>query len=164
MITPRPPPGRPGSSDAHVTRLPISFGLRQNMTSGISANGMPKERNTWLSTRARDGSKWIPITIMAGTMVIARRRKIGDLAVDEALHHHLAGQGPDRRGRNAGGEQRDAEHDAAVRAEVMVESVVHLVQVVAYVEHPARVEYGGRRREHRHVDDTRDPHARSRSR
>ena len=47
------------------------------MTSGIIANGMPKERSTWLSTSARVGSKWLAISTRAGTMVIARRRKTG---------------------------------------------------------------------------------------
>ena len=56
-------------------KLPISFLLRVNITSGIIANGIPKDRNTWLRINAREGSKLAAITISAGTMVIPRRRK-----------------------------------------------------------------------------------------
>ncbi|MGA7912040.1 MAG: hypothetical protein WB682_02955 [Candidatus Dormiibacterota bacterium] len=36
---------------------------------------MGKTNKPWLSTGARDGSKRIPITIMARSILIARRRK-----------------------------------------------------------------------------------------
>ncbi len=48
-----------------------------NTTSGISANGMPKDRNTWLSTSARVGLKPTASRTRAGSMVMARRRKTG---------------------------------------------------------------------------------------
>ena len=38
---------------------------------------MPKERTTWLPTRASVGSSPMARTISAGARVIARRRKIG---------------------------------------------------------------------------------------
>ena len=47
------------------------------MTRGINANGIPNDSRTWLSTSARDGSKLLAIRTIAGTIVIARRRKIG---------------------------------------------------------------------------------------
>jgi hypothetical protein len=46
-------------------------------SSGISANGMPKERKTWLRTRALVALNPTPISTRAGIMVIARRTKIG---------------------------------------------------------------------------------------
>ncbi len=47
------------------------------ITSGISANGIPKLSTTWLITSVRDGSTPIPITTKAGIIVTARRTKIG---------------------------------------------------------------------------------------
>ena len=38
---------------------------------------MPKERATWLTTSAREGSTPAAMMTSAGTMVIARRTKIG---------------------------------------------------------------------------------------
>ena len=57
-----------------LTRFPINFLSRVNMSSGIIANGIPNDRNTWLKTSAREGSKLAAMTISAGTIVIARRR------------------------------------------------------------------------------------------
>src|SRR6202023_313645 len=55
------------------TSEPISFRLLVKNSSGTSANGMPKERKTWLRTRALVLSKPTPIRIKAGIIVIARR-------------------------------------------------------------------------------------------
>ncbi len=48
-----------------------------NSTSGTSANGMPNERTTWLSTSARVGATPRNATIRAGAAVIARRANSG---------------------------------------------------------------------------------------
>ena len=48
-----------------------------NITSGISANGIPKERMTWLITSVRDGSSPIAITTNAGIIVTKRRTNSG---------------------------------------------------------------------------------------
>src|ERR1700678_3475484 len=59
------------------TSVPIRSLLPVKTTSGMSANGMPKDRKTWLRTSALVGSKPTPISTSAGIMVIARRAKIG---------------------------------------------------------------------------------------
>src|SRR5713226_1245750 len=114
------------------------------MTSGINANGMPNDRNTWLKTRACDRSKCTPITIIAGTMVIAAQED-RDLAVDEALHHDLACQGADRGRRDPRSEQRDAEDDSTVGAHELIEATEDLGQIAADAGEAARVEHGGGR-------------------
>ena len=48
-----------------------------NQTSGISANGIPNESTTWLSTNVRVGLRPIAATISAGSIVTSRRTKIG---------------------------------------------------------------------------------------
>ncbi len=53
------------------------FFLLVKITSGISANGIPKERTTWLNTSVREGSTPMAITISAGSIVTARRTKRG---------------------------------------------------------------------------------------
>ena len=62
-----------------LTSEPISERSRQNSRSGISANGIPNESATWLSTSARDGSMPTAMITSAGAIVIARRRKSGIL-------------------------------------------------------------------------------------
>ena len=59
--------------------------------SGTSANGMPNDSTTWLSTSARVGSSPIASTMSAGAIVTRRRSDERDRARDEALHDHLAG-------------------------------------------------------------------------
>src|SRR5262245_43653767 len=59
------------------TREPMRSRRLVKMTSGTSANGMPKERTTWLMTRARLGSTPMARMMSAGARVIARRRKSG---------------------------------------------------------------------------------------
>src|SRR5215471_402439 len=58
-----------------LTRGPINFLLAVKTTSGISAYGMPKDRNTWLSTSAREGLN--PTAISAGTIVTAWQTNTG---------------------------------------------------------------------------------------
>ncbi len=48
-----------------------------NTTSGISANGIPNERITWLSTSVRVGLSPSAITTNAGTIVARRRTQSG---------------------------------------------------------------------------------------
>ena len=48
-----------------------------NHTSGTSANGIPNESTTWLSTSVRDGLSPIAATRRAGSIVSSRRTKIG---------------------------------------------------------------------------------------
>ena len=50
---------------------------RVNMTSGIMAKGRPKLSTTWLRTSVRVGSRPIPITISAGSIVTKRRSQTG---------------------------------------------------------------------------------------
>ena len=92
-----------------LTRLPIRPGLRQKRTSGMRAKGIPKERKTWLSTRAREGSIADGEQDQGGGHRDRAAQEERDLAVDESLHHDLAGEGADARRRDARGEQRDAE-------------------------------------------------------
>ena len=56
-----------------LTRTPMISRLLVNITSGISANGMPNESTTWLITSVRSGSKPIAITTNAGIIVTIRR-------------------------------------------------------------------------------------------
>ena len=46
-------------------------------SSGISANGIPKERTTWLSTSVRDGLAPTAMMMNAGSMVTSRRTASG---------------------------------------------------------------------------------------
>src|SRR5262245_20996872 len=59
------------------TREPMRSRRLVKMTSGTSANGMPKERTTWLMTRARLGSTPMARMTSGGARVSARRRKSG---------------------------------------------------------------------------------------
>ena len=60
-----------------LVRLPISARRREKITSGTSANGIPNDSTTWLSTRTSAGLIATPSTISAGVMVIARRKNTG---------------------------------------------------------------------------------------
>ena len=55
----------------------MSCRLRQNTTSGTSANGIPNERITWLTIRVRLGLTPAASTTSAGVMVTARRTHNG---------------------------------------------------------------------------------------
>ena len=77
---------------------------------------------------------------------------------DEALHHDLAGHGPDRGRRDPGGEQRDPEDRPRVGVDEAAEPRRHLREVVADRVEPARVEHRSRHGEHGHVDRARDAH------
>ena len=60
-----------------LTSAPISARSRQNQSSGISANGIPKERTTWLRTSARDASMPSAMITSAGTIVTAGAGRAG---------------------------------------------------------------------------------------
>ena len=77
--------------------------------SGISANGIPNESTTWLSTSARDGSTPSGDDHERRGHRDRAAQEQRDAAPDEPLHHDLPGQRPDARRGEAGREQRDAE-------------------------------------------------------
>ena len=144
--------------ERRLTSPPISARLRQNMTSGISANGIPNDSTTWLRISAFEG-----LTPDRDDHERRHHRdrppqRERDLALDEALHHDLAGHRADARRREARREQGDAEHDRRARAEVGVEAVVDGVEVVADVVEPARMEDRRGGDQHAHVDQARDRH------
>ena len=56
---------------------PSTLRLAVSGTSGISANGMPNESTTWLSTSERVGSKPSPRITSAGISVTSRRASSG---------------------------------------------------------------------------------------
>src|SRR5215210_781025 len=60
-----------------LTSAPMTSRRRVSSTSGTSANGMPKERTTWLMTSERDGSSPRPSTASAGAIVTSRRSASG---------------------------------------------------------------------------------------
>src|ERR1700749_1138128 len=64
-------------SQRGLASSPITFLLAAMIRRGTRAKGMPKERTTWLPTRASVGSRPIASTSSAGARVIARRRKSG---------------------------------------------------------------------------------------
>ena len=57
--------------------MPISDRLRQNMTSGMSANGIPNDSTTWLRISAFEGLTPIAMMMRAGIIVIVRRSQSG---------------------------------------------------------------------------------------
>src|SRR5919197_1511177 len=59
------------------TRTPMTSRRLVKRTSGMSANGIPKESTTWLITSVRDGSTPIPTTMSAGSIVTRRRTATG---------------------------------------------------------------------------------------
>ena len=140
-----------------LTRSPISSRLRQKITSGMSANGIPNESATCEMMSALEG-----LTPIASTIERRRHRDDAaqeerDLAVDVALHHDLAGERADARGREARGEQRDAEDDVGVATDDRPEPAVGLVDV-ADLRQAARVEDARGHDQHGHVDEPGDRH------
>ena len=112
-----------------LTRSPISSGLRQKITSGMSANGIPNESAICETTSALEGLTPIARITSDGRHRDDAAQVERDLALDVALHHDLAGERADARGREARGQQRDAEDDVGVVADDRAEAAVGLVDV-----------------------------------
>ena len=81
-----------------------------------------------------------------------------DPAPDEALHHDLPGERADARRREPRREERDPEEEVRVPAELRLELVGDLHEVVADVRQALLVEDRGGDDQHAHVDDACDPH------
>lgn len=62
-----------------LAKAPINFLSDVNMISGMTTNGMPKLRHTWLRTRVAVGSSPIMITIIDGSTVNPHRSQTGML-------------------------------------------------------------------------------------
>ena len=100
-----------------LTWLPMIPALLVSTTSGTRANGMPKDRTTWLRTRA-------PV-VLAPDGQDDQRGEHGDRApgeqrdaeAGEARHDDLAGVGADAGGGEPGGEQRPGERERRDAAE-----------------------------------------------
>lgn len=96
--------------DGHRHDLAVAPGGRPLPGPAVSgtANGMPKDSTTWLSTRPPAGLVPVARMVSAGIMVIARRARQGDAEADESGHDDLAGVGADAGGGGAGGQQATA--------------------------------------------------------
>ena len=140
-----------------LTRPPMMSRRRVSSRSGTSANGMPNDSTTWLSTSASVGFTPIARTTSAGSIVTRRRRTIGIVRCDEALHDDLTGQRADAGGREARGEQREREGERGAGADEGLEPLVRLLDRVD-VRQAVRVEQRRGDDEHRHVRQPGEPH------
>ena len=80
-----------------LTSVPIRFLLRQKMSSGTRANGMPNESTTWLMTSERLGLSPMARMIEGGRHGYYAAQEQRYLPVDEPLHHDLPTTGSRRK-------------------------------------------------------------------
>ena len=125
-----------------LTSAPMTSRRRVSRTSGIRANGIPKDSTTWEITSARVGSD-------AGRDDHERRRQRHEPAHDqrdpppqEPLHHDLAGEGADPRGGEPGREQRQREQQRGGRPEDCCQTRVRFLDRVNG-RRPRRQHLGG---------------------
>ena len=136
----------------------MSSRSRQKRTSGISANGIPNESTTWLSTSARDGSTPIAMISSAGAIVIARRSSSGMRRAMKPCITTWPAIVPTLEDESPEASRATPNMIADAGPEVRAEPVVDGVEVVADVVEAARVEDGRGGDQHAHVDQPGDRH------
>ena len=75
-----------------LTRVPITLRLRQKISKGIRAKGMPKESTTWLRTSERLGLRPTAKHDEGREHRDEASEPQWDAPVDKTLHDHLAAQ------------------------------------------------------------------------
>ena len=111
-----------------IDQIAHQIAARVNITSGISAKGMPNESTTWLITSVRVGSS--PMRDHDQRRQHRdqpRRTQIGIVPVQKALHDHLPGHRADRRRRQPGGQQRNREDRCSRAAEQRLQRPVRFL-------------------------------------
>ena len=141
--------------ERRLTSAPMTSARRVSRIIGTSANGMPNDSTTW------------EITSVVGRVDADREhdergrhrdraaQEERDAAVDEALHHDLAGVRADARARQAGGEQRDREGERRAAAEQRARSRRGRPRSSRRRCRPLSWKSCGGDDEHRQVDDAR---------
>src|SRR5215217_2818984 len=140
-----------------LTSVPITSLLRQKMSSGMSANGMPNERTTWLMTSERLGCETNGKHDQGRHHGYDTAQEQRYLPVDEPLHHDLPAEGTDGRTGQPRSQQRDPEQDgggAAFEDTQLLEGLVY----VADAGQSCRMKEGGGHNEHARIDGPRDGH------
>jgi hypothetical protein len=124
------------------------------MTSGTSANGMPKDSTTWVSTKALVGLAPGRQDRQCGDHGDRPAGQQRDPEPDESGHHDLAGVGANAGRRDARGEQRYREHQRRAAAGEPAKLGVRLADGVQSGQRWG-VEGAGGDGEHRHVHQAR---------
>ena len=125
---------------------------RVNNTSGMTAKGRPKLRTTWLITSVRVGFQTDEDHYQRRQHGYPSPEPQRDVTLQKALHDHLAGHGPHRRGESPEASKEMAKTQVA--AEPSRGSSVMWASSMLPMSPTRALKSRGRHDQHRHIDET----------